>query len=172
MNLAFPESNKLFFFYKSFAVIISTCTALTFEWWNTNISGNTKIFYHYPQHLPLVWNPLPYIVWDSHAAWSPRSWHCTHCDWQASRSWSYTVRYNVVQWSLERTMALLVQSVCDSVRLLTADRGNGQAQARHCACTNTHIQTDKTDTHIQTWCAVGRIDAQKLQHCLHGRVVQ
>lgn len=78
----------------------------------------------------------------------PGSWHCAHCDWQASRRWSYTVRHNVVQWSLEGTMGLLVWSVCDSVRLLTADKrrwaGTGQAQ-----CLHKHIDI-QTDIHTHT----------------------
>lgn len=62
--------------------------------------------------------------------------------------WSFTVRHNDAQWSLERTMAPLVLNVCDSVSLLTADRGDGQARTRHSACTNTRGR--QTHTHTQT----------------------
>lgn len=47
--------------------------------------------------------------------------------------------------------------------------GTGQAQCLH---KHIDIQTDQTDAHRQTCGAVGRIDAQQLQHCLHGGVVQ
>ena len=58
------------FFLESFGVLISTYTALTFAWWNTNNSGNTEMLCDSPHHLPLVWNPLPYMHLHGHAAWS------------------------------------------------------------------------------------------------------
>lgn len=54
----------------------------------------------------------------------------------------------------ERTMGPLVLNVSVSVRLLTADRGNGQAWARYsgCQCTQgrqAYRQTDRpTDRHM------------------------
>lgn len=139
------------------AVLISTHTVWTFTWWNINLSGETSVISHSISHLSGGKKPVAV-----HRVRQPRSlvhgsWQCVYCEGQASRRWPYTVRQNVVHWSLGGTMGLLVGSVYDSVRSLTTDRGDGQARARHSACSNTHAywQTETHIPHIHTdlWCS-------------------
>ena len=82
----------------SFSVISA---APMFAWQKILISRATQLHTVIP-HIISHWaeNPSPY---KQPCSLVPASWHCAHCDWQASRRWSYTGRHNVVQWSLERT---------------------------------------------------------------------
>ena len=100
-------------------------------------------------------NPSPY---KQPCSLVPTSWHCAHCDWQASRRWSYTVRHNVVQWSLERTTGSQCDVCVTQTQIAKCRRGRwagtGQAQ---CLYKHTDTHTD-THTHIKTCGAVGCID--------------
>lgn len=168
MNLAFPLLKQLFF-YKSFALLISKYTALTFAWWNTNISVNTQTLCASPHHLPLVRNPLPYIQWDSHAAWSQgpdtvpivigRRAVVGLIQWDTmlfSGHWGG-------QWGSLCEVCVTQIANCRQKRWA----GTGQAQ-----CLHKHIRHADWHKHAQTCGAVGRVDAQKLQRRLHDGVVQ
>ncbi len=119
-----PRESCLSSTQKALAVFISTFTILTFAWWNSKLRRHRDAL-SYPTSSPTSLKPAAIHTVRQPCSLISRPWHCAHCDWQASRRWSYTLRHDVVQWSLERTMGSTVRSVCDSVRLLTADRGDG-----------------------------------------------
>lgn len=170
----FFHSKRVFFFLFFLHVfLVSTYMVLTFAWWNTGTSSSTEMLCSSPHHaLKLA---------------------ALHTVRQLCSLNSGCDTVPIVSGKQEGTGSYTVEMQCSSVVIrenngtLSAKcvwlsqianyrqrrwAGTGQAQCLH-KHTSIHTHTGKhKHTNMQTCCAVGRVNAQKLQNRLHSCVVQ